>query len=158
MFVRALAVATCMLLAAGCCPIPVPDDIMVFPAASLVVRDATDAPVAGARILVHAESQPHAKDDDPTIELASDAEGRATLTERIDDTVSYPLMMHGVGAYSWSWCVDHPVHGLATKLDRIGYDNQTELVARFDGTQGTCVIEPRGLGTKAPEPAPDPKK
>jgi hypothetical protein len=144
-----------MLLAPGCCPIPVPDDIMVFPAASLVVRDATDAPVAGARILVHAETQPHAKADDPTIELTSDADGRATLVERIDDTVSYPLMMHGVAAYSWSWCVDHPAHGLAAKLDRIGYDNKTELVARFDGTKGACAITDGRLGTQVPQPAPD---
>ncbi len=111
---------------------------MVFPAASLVVRDAADAPVAGARIFVHAESQPHAKPEDPTIELTTDADGRATVAERIDDTVSYPLMMHGVGAYSWSWCVDHPTHGLATKLDRISYENPTELVARFTGDKGTC--------------------
>lgn len=141
MLVRTLAVATCMLLAWGCCPIPVPDDIMVFPAATLVVRDASDAPVVGARILVHAESQPHARAEDPTIELVTEADGHALLPERVEDTVSYPLMMHGVGAYSWAWCVDHPTHGLATKLDRITHENPTELVARFEGTKGECTLE-----------------
>ncbi|HET6582426.1 MAG TPA: hypothetical protein VFG69_03240, partial [Nannocystaceae bacterium] len=141
---RCLAIANVGLVAlvaeVACCPIPVPDEILVFPAASLVVLDASDAPVAGARILVQAELQPHATPNDPSIELTTGEDGRAVLVERIDDTTSYPLMMHGVAAYSWTWCAEHPAHGATTEVDRLSYENPTELVAHLRGTKGVCGL------------------
>ena len=94
---RVLLVLACGA-AAACCPIPVDTDVKLYPAASFEVRDADGRPVEGARVLVQTESQPHARPDDPSIELVSDADGRATLVEVIEEQTAYPLMMHGVGA------------------------------------------------------------
>lgn len=127
--VRQLRVAFATALAglAGCCPIPMKDDVLVLPRATFVVRDAADRPVAGARIVVHAEMQPHARADDPTVELTTDADGRATLEERLDDMTVYPLMMHGVPGFSWTVCIEHPTHG-AIAGPPIHWENPADIV------------------------------
>lgn len=134
-----MALATALAGLSGCCPIPMNDDVLVLPAATLVVRDASDRPVAGARILVHAEMQRQVREDDPTVEITTDAEGRATLVERLDEMKVYPLMMHGVPGFSWSVCIEHPAHG-AMAGPRLHYENPNEIVVVLKGEKGKCEV------------------
>jgi len=137
--------------AAACCPIPVDTDVMLYPAAVFEVRDAAGRPVEGARILVQTESQPHARPDDPSIELVTDAEGRATLVERVEEQTAFPLMMHGVPAYSWHACVDHPALGATTELTpRLQWENPGPIAAVLRGEPGRCVATASRIGIERP--------
>jgi hypothetical protein len=147
---RVLRVAP--LLCAGCCPIPVPDDVMVFPAATIVVHDAGGQPIEGARVFVHAELQPHASPEDPTLELATDADGKAVVEARSVEQTVYPLMMHGVPAYSWHLCVDHPRHGAA--VSRLHHENPEAIVVELKGEVGNCAVHDGDLMGKSPSAPP----
>jgi hypothetical protein len=119
-------------------------DILIFPPATLVVHDVDGRPIEGARILVHAETQPHAQESDPTVELTTDVDGRATLEEHYEEQRVFPLMMHGVPGHSWKLCVDHPRFG-AMLGGWLHYENPNEVVTVLRGTPGTCVGDGAGL-------------
>lgn len=64
------------------------------------------------------------------------------LAELVEDRTAYPLMMHGVGAYSWHACVDHPALGATMDLTpRLSDENPTTIVAVLKGEPGTCIAE-----------------
>ncbi|MCA9705563.1 MAG: hypothetical protein KDK70_06940 [Myxococcales bacterium] len=130
----------------------------VFRAGEIIVLGVDGRPVEGARILVHAESQPHAREDDPTLELSSDPEGRATIEEREESEVGCFLVPHGAGAYSRSACVDHPTLGakrvtLREPPWRIEFTAEDAGWRCPDDFDGAMVRVSDDAKAEAPEPA-----
>jgi 5-hydroxyisourate hydrolase-like protein (transthyretin family) len=89
------------------CPIPVPSDTVTRPAIDFLVHDAAGTPIPNARVVLLTASDPHGRVEGIE-EITTDAEGRASFSERVETLTQYPLMMHGVAFYFWWWCIETP--------------------------------------------------
>lgn len=142
--VRAEHCCLSALLVAACgCPIPIPRDTVTRKAFEFVVRDRAGAPIADARVMLLTGTDPHNRVE--TIdETTTDAEGRAALTEQSEIITTYPLVMHGVAFYYWSWCIEAPGKGATTKAaPREGDAGPLEVVLD-DETRGHTCVERHG--------------
>jgi hypothetical protein len=92
-----------VLLLSGC--IPWRREALVQPALQIRVTSPDGKPLPGARILFVAASNPHGVLHH-ALELRTDEQGVATLDEERQTETIYPLMMHGVPFYYWTWCVE----------------------------------------------------
>jgi hypothetical protein len=88
---------------AGC--IPWQREVLVQPALEFLVVDPQQRPLPGARILFVAGSNPHHVLHH-TLRLETDQTGRAAIEAQRETETIYPLMMHGVPFYYWTWCVE----------------------------------------------------
>ena len=85
--------------------------VNVREAGEVHVATADNKPLIGGRVVVHSESEPHAKDDDPTVELETDDNGKAMIESLAEKQSGCIFIPHGVGAYTQHVCIDHPDHG-----------------------------------------------
>jgi hypothetical protein len=85
--------------------------VNMFDAGEVHVAGADGKALVGARVVVHAESEPHARDDDPTVELATGPDGKVMVQPLSKQQTGCILIPHGIGAYTQHVCVDHPEQG-----------------------------------------------
>lgn len=140
---RAPTITHILALALFCaCPIPIPRDTVTRPAIDFVVHDATGTPIPNARVLLLTASDPHSRVEGIE-EIATDAEGRAAFTERIENITQYPLMMHGVAFYYWWWCVEIP-HATETSSAVVGRPAPRVDVVFTPEAEGRHCVERHG--------------
>ncbi|MFO0634159.1 MAG: hypothetical protein U0168_15035 [Nannocystaceae bacterium] len=128
--------AACVLavaIAAGCTT----EQLDVLPAIAVHVRTVAGEPVAGARVLLQAETQPHASSLDPLAIATTDADGMAHFDAITEQVTQHFWIMHGVTAYSHHICVEHPVHGVEAR--QLGSLASVEVLLRGQDKGGVCI-------------------
>ena len=127
--------------------------VTVVPAGEIVVVGPDGQPVAGAKLLVHAQSEPHARDDDPTWEHSTSADGRVVLQLDQETQRACWLLPHGVGAFSHDACVQHPQYG--ARMIEMWDEPPWHAAFTPDDEGRVCTADARGrLQTSVAEPAP----
>jgi hypothetical protein len=121
----------------GC--IPWRREVLVQPALEIRVTDPEGLPLEDARVLFLAASNPHHVPHH-SLELRTGPDGSVTLEERRERETIYPLMMHGVPHYYWTWCAEKPGHEPEVRVE---YDPEPleTLVLERGASGSTCRLD-----------------
>ena len=92
-------VGGCVLLS-GC--VPFPRHTTLQPKTHFMVRDNFQQPLVGATITLITYTYPHRREEFRTTKL-TDASGSANFEVLQEWQTIYPLMIHGISIYSWTW-------------------------------------------------------
>ena len=102
---RLLVLALPLPLAVGC--IPMRKTYVLRPDGIVRVVDGKGAPIAGARVSLIRHRHPHGRND-AEWRTTADARGEVAFTREERTQTVFPLMMHGVPAYSFVACAEAP--------------------------------------------------
>lgn len=139
---RLVALGVALLIATGCCPIPVPKEYVAVPG---VTFEVTGAPAEGAEVMLVRNERPYIEPP-ATLVLRerTDADGRVAFDEARETRTVMPLMMHGVPQYVFSWCVSAP--GRAAVAGRLDGEVVPVVLEAGDGRceeqYGSAVVAP----------------
>lgn len=125
-----LVVVSCaasLVVATGCCPIPVPRTATLVPETRVIVWDGeTGEPIADAKVRLerHQIGPPPGSFED-SYETRTDEAGRAYFEEKEETERTAPLMMHGVPHREWAVCIRHDDYETVYAPDRVSEDGGT---------------------------------